>query len=175
MLSRYRFDKHLSRKTNHPTSDTESSEEEIPTRHSRRRLHKDYIPSPSSTDEESDEPVRRKEHKPRFKSSPPREPRHKKKQEDDVGNLISKMGQLNLSDPRLQNLCLIQRDPRFNNQPNRPRGGFDRNVFTANNQFQRDITPHQYHQDMPPQQFRNSRPGPNQSRPYCYGCGQGGH
>jgi len=71
VLSPYRFDQHLSRKTNHQTSDTESSEEEIPTRHSRRHFHKDYIPSPSSTDEESDEPVRRKEHKPRFKSPPP--------------------------------------------------------------------------------------------------------
>ena len=177
ILSPFRFDQHLSSKPDPHSSDTES-EDIIPTRHHRRRIHtaQRYDDSDSSsTEEDRQEPIKFKEHKTRFKSPPPRETKPKKKPEDDVGKLISQMGQLNLADPRLQNLCLVQRDPRFSEQTNEPRGGYAKNAFSANSQFQRDIPPHQFRQDQPQQPFRNPRQGPNQIRPHCFGCGQGGH
>ena len=179
VLSPFRFDQHLSGKSGYYSSETES-EEERPARHHRKHVHVTYDNPFSSSEEDIEEPVktRTRERTPRLKSPPPQESKPKKKQGEDMDKLISQMGQLNLADPRLQNLCIVQRDPRHEESFCRPRRGFGGNTFNANNhEFQRDIPPHQLRQNAPPQQFRNSRPGsgPNQNRLHCYGCGQSGH
>ena len=101
ILSPFCFDQHLSNKPDPHSSDTES-EEIIPTRHnSRRRIHgkPQYEDSDSSsTEEDHGEPVKTRERTTHFKSPPPQQSKPKKKQEDDVGKLISQMGQLNLAD-----------------------------------------------------------------------------
>ena len=142
VLSPFRFDQHLSHKSGYDSSETDS-EEEKPARHRQKWIHITYSDlsnsSNSSSEEDARKPVRNrtKTRTTRFKSPPPQESQPKKKQGDDMDKLISQMGQLNLADPRLQNLCIVQRDPRHGEPYDKPRRGFGGNTFNANPEFQR--------------------------------------
>ena len=161
LFKRRRFDEHLSHKSKHNSSDSETEEEEYRPKH----ISSDSEEEKENDSDDSDVPKKRqsgkKPHHTNHKSSLKKESSPRRKSVDkEISEMSEQLRQLRL--------YVMKNESPPNDMSAQPRNRFNRNPPNFNNPNQRDPPPHR--QFNPPQGQPQDR-----SEYLCYGCGKTGH